>query len=153
MFCDWRMLPSLAPAVESGGLRYRNVVVWDKGSPGLGSGFRPEHELIMHYVKGRPRYYERGAANVIRIGRVPPRRRIHPTEKPVDLIRQIIRVVTPEGGTVLDPFAGSGSTLAAAVATGRNAIGIERDPAFCAAARLRLVERLTQAECGTEIGS
>jgi site-specific DNA-methyltransferase (adenine-specific) len=52
-------------------------------------------------------------------------RNFHPTVKPLDLMRWLVRLVTPPGGTVLDPFAGSGTTLAAAVLEDRQAIGIE----------------------------
>lgn len=49
----------------------------------------------------------------------------HPTVKPLDLMRYLVRLVTPPDGTVLDPFAGSGATLEAAIIEGRNSIGIE----------------------------
>ncbi len=49
----------------------------------------------------------------------------HPTVKPLDLMRYLVRLVTPPGGTVLEPFAGSGTTLAAAIIEGFNAIGCE----------------------------
>jgi DNA modification methylase len=49
----------------------------------------------------------------------------HPTVKPLDLMRWLVRLVTPPGGTVLEPFAGSGTTLAAAVLEGFDAVGIE----------------------------
>ena len=52
-------------------------------------------------------------------------RNTHPTVKPVALMRWLVRIVTPPGGTVLDPFAGSGTTLVAAVLEGFDAIGIE----------------------------
>ena len=51
----------------------------------------------------------------------------HPTVKPLDLMRYLINLVTKEGQTVLDPFAGSGTTIMAAVALGRTAIAIEND--------------------------
>ncbi len=51
----------------------------------------------------------------------------HPTVKPVTLMRWLIRLVCPVGGTVLDPFCGSGSTLRAAILEGRNAIGLDLD--------------------------
>lgn len=54
----------------------------------------------------------------------------HPTVKPVSLMRYLCRLITPPGGTVLDPFAGSGSTLQAAVEEGFSAIGIEREPEY-----------------------
>lgn len=64
----------------------------------------------------------------------------HPTVKPIALCRWLCRLVTPPGGTVLDPFAGSGSTLIAADREGFNAIGIEREQEYCEIARRRLAE-------------
>jgi hypothetical protein len=66
----------------------------------------------------------------------------HPTVKPLALMRWMVRLVTPESGRVLDPFAGSGSTLVAAVAEGREAVGIELDPAHCETARARVREAM-----------
>lgn len=62
----------------------------------------------------------------------------HPTVKPVDLMRWLIRLVTPPGGLVLDPFAGTGSTGIAAIAEGVNAILIEREAEFVADIQRRL---------------
>ena len=64
----------------------------------------------------------------------------HPTVKPTDLMRWLVRLVTPPGGVVLDPFAGSGSTLVAARAEGVRAIGIERDQEYAAIIRDRLAQ-------------
>jgi site-specific DNA-methyltransferase (adenine-specific) len=61
----------------------------------------------------------------------------HPTVKPLDLMEWLVRLVTAEGQTVLDPFAGSGTTLKAAKALGRGAIGIERQPEYADLARAR----------------
>lgn len=66
------------------------------------------------------------------------RKNHHPTVKPTDLMRYLCRLVTPKGGTVLDPFMGSGSTLKAAELEGFSAIGIELDPEYCAIARKRI---------------
>ena len=62
----------------------------------------------------------------------------HPTVKPQALMRYLARLVTPPGGTVLDPFAGSGSTLAAAHAEGFDAVGIEREPEYQADIQRRI---------------
>lgn len=77
------------------------------------------------------------ARSVTRAGAVRFQRR-HPTEKPVDLLDPLIRYACPEGGLVLDPFAGSGSTLDAARLSGRRAIGIEADERYIEAAARRL---------------
>jgi len=66
------------------------------------------------------------------------RQNVHPTVKPIALMRYLARLVTPPGGTVLDPFAGSGSTGAAAVMEGFRFLGIERDADYVAIARARI---------------
>jgi DNA modification methylase len=67
-----------------------------------------------------------------------PRRNHHPTVKPTDLMRYLCRLVTPPGGIVLDPFAGSGSTGKAAVAEGFQFIGIEQQAEYVEIARARI---------------
>lgn len=62
----------------------------------------------------------------------------HPTVKPVELLKWLVPLVTPKGGTFLDPFAGSGTAAVAALATGRNAILIEREPSYAADIRERI---------------
>lgn len=62
----------------------------------------------------------------------------HPTVKPTDLMRYLCRLVTPAGGTVLDPFAGSGSTGRGAIAEGFQFVGIELDPEYAAIAEARI---------------
>jgi DNA modification methylase len=71
-------------------------------------------------------------------GSITPQQNHHPTVKPTDLMRYLCRLVTPPGGTVLDPFAGSGSTLKGAELEGFKAIGIELDPAYVEIARRRI---------------
>jgi site-specific DNA-methyltransferase (adenine-specific) len=70
----------------------------------------------------------------------------HPTVKPTDLMRWLVRLVIPPGGIVLDPFAGSGSTLVAARAEGVRAVGIEREDEY---ARI-IADRLAQLSLFTE---
>jgi site-specific DNA-methyltransferase (adenine-specific) len=70
----------------------------------------------------------------------------HPTVKPTDLMRWLVRLVTPPGGIVLDPFAGSGSTLVAARAEGARAVGIEREDEY---ARI-IADRLAQLSLFSE---
>jgi site-specific DNA-methyltransferase (adenine-specific) len=67
-------------------------------------------------------------------------RAIHPTEKPVGLLDPLIRYACPPGGTVLDPFAGSGSTAAACRMSGRRAVLIEADERYCEAIAGRLAQ-------------
>ena len=67
-------------------------------------------------------------------------RAVHPTQKPLGILRPLIQHSSPPGGIVLDPFAGSGSTLLAARDLGRRAIGIEIEERYCEAAALRLAQ-------------
>lgn len=63
---------------------------------------------------------------------------IHPTQKPVEVLKPLIEFSCPPGGTVLDPFMGSGSTGEAALSLGRNFIGIEADKGYFDSAKARL---------------
>jgi len=65
---------------------------------------------------------------------------LHPTEKPLGILDPLLRYSLPPGGTVLDPFAGSGSTLVAAREAGYRAIGIEADERYCEIAAARLAQ-------------
>lgn len=129
-FTDWRMVGHLAPAIEAARFRYQNLVVWNKGNAGLGTGFRAQHELAMHFAKGTAQYYSFDFGNVITTSRVHSSEREHQTEKPVELISTIAEVVSPLGGTILDPFMGSGTTGVACVKLGRRFIGIEIEPRY-----------------------
>lgn len=62
----------------------------------------------------------------------------HPTVKPLDLMRRLVRLVTPAGGIVLDPFAGSGTTLEACFMDKMQAVGIEREPDYAALITARI---------------
>lgn len=125
VFIDWRMQHHVAGAIESADLRANNVVVWDKMVPAMGWQFRNRHELVLYFSRGTPaRGLRADVGNVIAHKRV--RNGIHPTEKPVPLLRTLLSVVCPPGGRVLDPFCGSGSTGEAAGARGLDATGVER---------------------------
>lgn len=71
-------------------------------------------------------------------GRTGGARNYHPTVKPVELMRYLVRLVTPAGGLVLDPFAGSGTTGMAARLEGLKFVGIEREPEYFTIAKARI---------------
>lgn len=136
-FIDWRMYPIAYAAIENGGLRLANLLVWDKEMFGMGACFRNQHELIIHATRGvghEP--MRRDIPNVIRCAAV--RNGEHPTEKPLLLMETILEPVIAQDGIVLDPFCGSGTTCVAAKKLGRRWIGIEIDPGYAEKARRRV---------------
>jgi len=116
--------------------------VWDKDNLGRGNcnHVGQAHELI--YLSAPAQHMMRVAGrrvhNIIRHAIVPPGKMLHPTEKPVGVMRWLCEAMCPEGGTVLDPFMGSGPTLLAARECGRKAIGIELEERWCEVAVRRL---------------
>lgn len=137
-FIDWRMAPNLAAALESADLRQHPTLVWDKTYFGMGTLFRNQHEFIIHMSNGSPTPPQRrDVGNVIPCK--PIRGGVHPTEKPVPLLRTLISVLCPPGGVVVDPFAGSGATGVAAIEEGCRFAGIELSPHYADVARARLV--------------
>jgi len=74
-----------------------------------------------------------------------PRKNVHPTVKPTDLMAYLCRLVTPPGGVVLDPFMGSGSTGRGAVLEGFGFVGIDMDPEYVEIARARIAAAQVKA--------
>lgn len=147
VFIDWRMMPALAGAIESADLRHAGLLVWDKTYFGMGSCFRNQHELILHFTRGvgnEPQ--RRDTGNVLSFP--PVRNGDHPTEKPVALLRRLLAVVAPPGGVVLDPFAGSGTSGEAAVAEGCAFVGIEREAHYVKIGRTRIAAAQSQLTLG-----
>ena len=79
-----------------------------------------------------------------------PRRNSHPTVKPIDVMRWLVRLVTPPGGLVLDPFCGSGTTGIAASLEGFRFIGVEREPEYADIARQRIAWWSEHGERGAQ---
>jgi site-specific DNA-methyltransferase (adenine-specific) len=70
----------------------------------------------------------------------------HPTQKPLELVRRLVAAATHRGSLVIDPFAGSGTTLVACEALGQSWLACEKDPDYCRLAAARLSERVSVAE-------
>jgi site-specific DNA-methyltransferase (adenine-specific) len=123
----------------------KHTIAWDKGDRGtvgdLECGFGEAWEAILYGMKGRRPLNGKRPRTVIRFdwsGTMDP---VHPTVKPVPLLSKLVCWSTDEGETVLDPFMGSGTTLAAARKEGRRAIGIELEEEYCEKAVNRLLQK------------
>ena len=123
IFTDWRMWVYLYDLVESSGLGVKSMIVWDKQTPGMGFGWRAQHELCMFGLKTKPKWdNHKGYGNVIQVAR--SGNELHPTQKPVELIEKLIDNTAWANG-VLDLFGGSGTTLIAAEHQGQTAYLME----------------------------
>ncbi|MBN9597945.1 MAG: DNA modification methylase [Afipia sp.] len=153
---DWRHGIELCEAAALNGLQQKNLCIFVKSSPGMGSFYRSQHELVYVFKHGegphqnhfglgahgrnRSNVWQYRSVNVFGKDRM-SLLRIHPTVKPVAMIADALRDVTRRGEVVLDVFLGSGSTLIAAEETGRVCIGVELDPGYVDAAIRRWQKR------------
>lgn len=148
IFCDEIAIAMWAGAIRAVGGEYVRAGSWVKSDamPQM-SGDRPsagtEAIVIAHAPRakgsGRMKWNGGGKAAVWR-GPAQERNvpRVHPTQKPLWLLRSLVEDFSDEGDTIVDPFSGSGTTLVAAESLGRNSIGWERDAAFYETAMRRL---------------
>lgn len=128
IFTDWRMWVYLFDLVEGSGLGVRNMIVWNKKSPGMGNGWRAQHELVMFAHRTKPKWdNHKGYGNVIEAAR--SGNELHPTQKPVEILEKLLDNTEWAEG-VLDTFGGSGTTLIAAESVGQPSFLIEMEPAF-----------------------
>jgi site-specific DNA-methyltransferase (adenine-specific) len=141
LFTDWRQLPTMTDALQVGGWVWRGIVPWVK--PWSRPAFKQRSYLnqceyviwgtvgssVQDETVPLPGFYHAAS----------PREREHQTQKPLDVMRSLVRVA-PVGGVVLDPFAGGGTTGVAAVLEGRQFIGVEITEHYAALTAQRLRE-------------
>jgi site-specific DNA-methyltransferase (adenine-specific) len=114
-------------------------VIWDKRSPGLGYHIRYSHENIAVFKCGEP---ERPANALFSVVSESVEAGLHPHEKPLHLFTRLAAWGCRAGGTILDPFLGSGTTLRAAKDLKRKAVGIEIDERNCEIAAKRMAQEV-----------
>jgi len=145
LFTDWRQLPATSDALQAGGFVWRGLVPWAKTSYRPQSGrFAAQCEYVLWGSNG-PMPVDHSAACLPGFFSAPSpaaKGREHLSQKPLEVMRDLVKIA-PVGGTVLDPFAGSGTTGAAALMEGRRFVGAEMTEHYAevAANRLRTVER------------
>lgn len=132
-FTDWRNQETWRIAIECAGFDIRSHCVWDRVGRGMGdlsAAFAPRHDVFWFATKGRFKFPGKRPASVLRHQRPSSHHSPHPTRKPVELMLDLVRAVTPPGGVVFDPFAGSGSTGEAAAIGGFAFQGCELSPEY-----------------------
>ena len=148
----WGAAPQIPGYGDSGGYsRFFIIPKADRAERERGLGDRPKGDAAA--MQGNRQTGGRMAGD----GRANPeikavlRANVHPTVKPIDLMRHLVRLVTPNGGTVLDPFLGSGTTCLAASEEGFRSIGIEREAEYLEIAKGRLMATPMGFSWGDEV--
>jgi site-specific DNA-methyltransferase (adenine-specific) len=137
-FYAWPHADAFLSAWREAGFRVVSHLVFLKSVWGLGYYTRGQHETASLLARGHPPLPARIISDTIPWQREPDA--WHPAQKPVAAIAALLAAFAPEGGLVLDPFMGSGSTLRAAKDLGCRAIGVEVEAEYCK----RAAERMAQ---------
>ena len=132
MFCSMRFYGEL---YASNPKWFRYGLIWKKqrGTNFMDANIKPlcNYEMIAVFSKQTPYFVRKEGPCALSVLEYPyPKKKKHPTEKPRELYRWLIERYCPEGGTILDPTAGSFNSCFEAYALNRNAIGIEKDDKF-----------------------
>jgi site-specific DNA-methyltransferase (adenine-specific) len=135
-FYGWPAADKFLAAYREAGFRPVGHLTFPKGYASSIGYMRSEHENAHLLVKGNPWQCDSTIADVLPWNYTG--NQLHPTQKPVEALEPLIARFCPPKGVVLDPFAGSGSTLEAAQKLGRKWIGIELSPKYHAIANRRL---------------
>lgn len=146
MFTDWRQLPAATDAVQAGGWIWRGIVPWIKPDARPQRGRYTQNAEFVVWGTAGPRPLDGDTLPGYYLARVPratdPEGRHHITQKPLDVMRSLVRIC-PTGGTVLDPFAGSGQTGVAAILENRRFIGSEITEHYHQVAETRIHDAAT----------
>jgi len=127
-FCSWSVF-SKFESIISKYFTIKTPLVWDKGNKGSGdleNDWGNQTEIIIFCVKGKKLVNNR-RGNLLSIPRLHSSKMVHPTQKPVELITEILAVSYIKGDFIVDPFMGSGSTIKACNKINAKSLGIEID--------------------------
>jgi site-specific DNA-methyltransferase (adenine-specific) len=135
-FYGWNAVDRFFDAWKSAGFNIVGHLVFPKRYTSRTGFLRAQHECAYLLMKGRPAHPDWPIGDVLEW--MYTGNKLHPTQKPVGSLIPIIESFSRKGGVVLDPFAGSGSTCAAAKLLGRRYLGVELDAAHQATASERM---------------
>ena len=145
---NWRSLTTFQKASCDLGWPIESLLVWDKEwiGPGGIRGLRPSYEMVALWAMPDFALTNRGLPDVQRFKWSGFKPSGHPAEKPVTLMRWIIE--QSRATSVLDPFAGSGTTGVAAVIAGASFVGVEMQDGYVTLARKRIADAQAQLQLG-----
>ncbi len=142
IFCAQAQIGEYEEILKSHGFNAVGTIVWHKTNPvPFNTRFKPVNAWEAGVIGKRPgtKFYGNGTVhNVFTYKSPSPQHRIHPTQKPLALFRELMRLFSSTNDLVLDPFAGSATTVCAAFELGRKVIAFENDKDHYLAARKRI---------------
>ncbi len=165
LHCDWRTCHHLRLLLDDvfGSDNFVNHLIWKYGLGGSSPRrFARKHDDILFYARTQAYFFEppmvpatsnrmkgqmKKATDVLdvpAINNMALERVGYPTQKPIALLKILIEAACPSGGLVLDPFCGSGTTVVAALATGRTTLGIDCNPDAIRLAQQRIDAQIKQ---------
>ena len=139
-FYRWDVQDAFLNEIINSGFTIKSQLVWNKNQPGMGDlegEFAPSHELMIYATKGRYTFKNKRPKTVFNCSRV-SNNQIHPNEKPLKLIIDLLQSISEPGEFVFEPFVGSGVTVEACVKTNRICIGTELDEDYFKIAKNRI---------------
>lgn len=142
-FYGWPHADKFLRAYRDAGFRVVGHLAFPKRYSSASKFLKYQHECACLLAKGRPEQPKDTIGDVIRWSYTG--NKLHPTQKPLSILAPLVATFSAPNGLVLDPFAGSGSTLVAAQAAGRRYLGIELDAGYHAIAQQRLSAPAEQA--------
>jgi DNA modification methylase len=140
-FCAKKDVGHFIDVLEKNKFIAVDVLVWQKPDPvplNAKSRFLNAWEAVVIGKKPGAYWGSKYEHNIIKVQAPKGKNRVHPTQKPVELIKKLVALTTKKGDLVLDPFMGSGTTAAACVELNRNYIGFEISKEYCRLANQRL---------------
>ena len=151
LFCMAEGVRAWRDEIEAAGARYKRAMVWVKpdAMPQFnGQGPSVGHEMMVSAWcgPGKSRWAGGGRPGTFTFNKNTPGGASHPTQKPLPLMSELVRLFSFAGETILDPFMGSGTTLVACAKLGRSGIGIEVDPGHFETACKRVEEAYRQPD-------
>jgi len=126
-------------AATAVGFRLHNILIWHKNNCTPNRWYMKNAEFILFLYKGKAfPINQKGSKQVLSFKNISGKHKVHPTQKPVELLKELILNSSKKDDIVFDPFMGSGSTGIAALSCEREFIGCELDPQYFAVAQKRL---------------
>ncbi|OGZ05526.1 MAG: hypothetical protein A2845_05975 [Candidatus Lloydbacteria bacterium RIFCSPHIGHO2_01_FULL_49_22] len=150
VFNSDKMIFALRQAFVELRLKVAQLIIWVKDRAIVGRlDYLPQHELILYGWHGT-HDFKRGKDKSVMFVPKPSRSTLHPTMKPIPLLRKLILNSTDVGDVVYDPFGGSGSTLIACEHTKRRCVMVEMDPEYCATIVRRYEQLINREDNGKQ---